>query len=504
MLLRLSTRLLAPRLPALSPPPASASVRTTPPMPKTVLLGGGNAAGYFASELDACGAAHVLKELTIVTDEAVRFWMAGEGGEGGGGCPHGAVSDRVLPPQVTSYERPALSKAFLAPANPARLPGFHTCVGGGGARLEAGWYKEKGVDYRTGARATAVDTAAKTVTLADGSSLPYDTLVVATGARSVDLAADFKVPGADAGGIHYLRNVADGDALYAAIKAAADAHAPVVVVGGGYIGVEVTGMLTLWGIQPTVVFPEDRVLARQLSPASAAFYQAFFTAKGAVFKPGVSATAFDVGADGRVAGVQLSDGTALPAALVIVGAGARPATDLLRGTSVALVDGPPGGVAVDGALRSTSDPSVMAIGDVAAFPAPGGGVERHEHVAHARASARHAARVLAGAAGGDYAYAPFFYSRADAYGLAWTHHGAVTPVAVEWGDRDAAAAAAGAKAVFGTFYLDAGGRVVGAFLEGGAPEDTAAMAAVVKAAPVATPDELAGRGLLFARAFAKM
>lgn len=119
-------------------------------------------------------------------------------------------------------------------------------MGGGGERQEAGWYEERGVTYRVNSKVTAVDAAAKTVALADGTTLPYDTLVVATGARPLDLAADFNVPGADAKGIHYLRNVADADALYAAIQAAAGSGEPVVVVGGGYVGVEVTGMLTLW------------------------------------------------------------------------------------------------------------------------------------------------------------------------------------------------------------------------------------------------------------------
>lgn len=98
-----------------------------------------------------------------------------------------AALSSALPPssnqQVVSYERPALSKAYLFPESPARLPGFHSCVGGGGERQLPEWYAEKGIDYLTGTQVTAVDLAAKKLTAASGEAITFDKLVVATGAR---------------------------------------------------------------------------------------------------------------------------------------------------------------------------------------------------------------------------------------------------------------------------------------------------------------------------------
>ena len=217
------------------PPPTSTSVGT-------LFLGGGNAAGYFAAEYDKIVAADPsLKESAFGGSIAV---VSGE--------------------RSVSYERPALSKGYLFPKSPARLPGFHACVGGGGERQEAAWYEEKGIRYKLGSEATRVDAAARTVTLADGSVFKYHKLVVATGCRPVDLARDLKMPGAAAaeaaeeggGGaappaenVFYLRDVVDADRLYSALEKAAVAAAASaaagsdgsgaarpLVIGGGYIG----------------------------------------------------------------------------------------------------------------------------------------------------------------------------------------------------------------------------------------------------------------------------
>jgi monodehydroascorbate reductase (NADH) len=467
---------------------------------RTVFLGGGNAAGYFASEAVAQGLPP--GDLAIITAEA-----------------------------AVSYERPALSKAYLAPSAPARLPGFHACVGGGGSRQEPAWYAEHGIAYLTQARVTAVDLASRTLTIEGGSPqhagpVAFDRLVVGTGARPVDLDADAHVPGAGLGGIHYLRSVADADALVAAIAHAKAASLPVVVVGGGYIGAETAAGLAGWGLAGgvTVVFPEPHLMARILSPAAASFYEGFYGAKGVTLRQGVSVAGFDEdgGQTGRVGGVRLSDGTSLPAGLVVVGVGARPVTDLLASAGAAVLAGPPGGLAVDAALRSTSHPGlVWAVGDVAAFPgacavgsADPDARLRLEHVNHARASAAHVARALYGSGGGGdeakpYAHTPHFYSRV--FNLSWVAFGSVGPApgveAVDFGGATAAAGAAAAAAdgggasppTFGTFWVRGRTTVVGAFLEGGSPDDVAALKACVEAQPAA-PADLAAQGLAFARA----
>ena len=105
----------------------------------------------------------------------------------------------IHPSQYVSYERPALSKAYLFPENPARLPGFHTCVGGGGDRQAPEWYAEKGVSFLTGTKVTAVDVAAKKLTTASGDTIGYEKLLVATGARVRRLCLPACLPAAPAG-----------------------------------------------------------------------------------------------------------------------------------------------------------------------------------------------------------------------------------------------------------------------------------------------------------------
>lgn len=463
----------------------------------TLFLGGGNAAGYFAAEFE-----NIVSADPTLKDSAFGGSLAIVSGE-----------------EHISYERPALSKAYLAPKSPARLPGFHTCVGGGGERLDSAFYETKGIRYLLGSKATSVDAAAQTVTLADGTVLKYKKLVIATGARPVDLAKDFKMPGAVEGGgapnVLYLRSVADADRLYAALERAGAADAAgsaspgarPLVIGGGYIGLELAAALVNWGLKPVVAFPEDRLLARILTPDAAAFYSKFFQLRGAELRPGVSVKALDKeeGGDGTVASALLSDGTSVATSLVVVGVGARPSTELFEGegSKIAVVKGPPGGVAVDARLRSVSAPegSVWACGDVAAFPKKclhGGAAKgdeeeptRQEHVQHARTSAAFVARdVAAGdsASAPPYSYLPYYYSRI--FDLGWVFYGSQGAESVEFGSRDAEAAARGEKQTFGTFHLeevesdgDLKGKrkkIVGAFLEGGSPEQNAVVKKLVE------------------------
>ncbi|KAL4433983.1 hypothetical protein ABPG75_000424 [Micractinium tetrahymenae] len=418
-----------------------------------VVLGGGNSAGYVA-----------------------QAWVKAGGGKG----KLAIVGDE----QVVSYERPALSKAYLFPENPARLPGFHTCVGGGGDRQPPEWYAEQGIEFLTGTRVTAVDVAAKALTTAGGDTISYGKLVVATGARPVTLA-DFKTPGHDLQGVHVLRNVRDADALLEAIKACKAAGGKAVCVGGGYIGMECAAGLALNGLDVTVVFPEDRLMSRLFTPEIAAFYESFYAEKGIKLLKGDIVTAVE-GEGGKVTAAVLNSGAKLDCSLVLVGVGARPNTDLFAG-QLDMVQGPPGGIVVNGQLQ-TSNPDVYAVGDVAAFPLQltGGNLVRQEHVTCCRLTAAHVVGELLCPGGPAFDYLPFFYSRV--FSLSWQFYGLSEGEVVRHGDP--------ASGKFGAYWVK-DGAVVGAFLEGGSAKENAAIKKAVVARPAA-PSDLAQQGLAFA------
>ena len=418
-----------------------------------VFLGGGNSGGYAARQYVALGGEP--NQLAIITDE----------------------------PYV-AYERPALSKAYLFPEGFARLPGFHACVGGGGERQTPDWYIEHGIEYLTNTRITAADLAAKKLTTASGEDITYIKLIIGTGARPVNLA-DFKTPGADLKGVQYLRNVVDGDALVESIAATKAAGGKVVCIGGGYIGMECAAALAMNDVDVTMVFPESRLMERLLTPELASFYEKFYTDKGIKIIKGALASGFR-GENGAVTHTLLKDGTELESSLVVVGVGARPNVELFTG-QLDLVQGPPGGIKVDSSLR-TSVPDVWAVGDVAAFPQAreGGKHTRQEHVANCRASAAHAVSDLLGRNPGTYDYLPFFYSRI--FNLSWQFYGLSSGEVVHFGDH--------AAGKFGAFWVD-NGRVVGAFLESGSPEEFNAIKKVAVEQPEA-PTDLASEGLSFA------
>ncbi len=334
---------------------------------------------------------------------------------------------------------------------------------------------------------TAVDVAAKALTTAAGDTFTYDALVVATGARPSTFA-DYKTPGADLKGVLYLRNVGDADALLAELAAVKAAGGRVVCVGGGYIGMETAAAISLHGVDVTMIFPEPRLLQRLFTPQMAAFYELYFAAKGVKMVKGGLAAALEGGPDGRVARVVLKSGEKLDADLVVVGVGARPNVELFRG-QLDLLEGPPGGVKTDAHLR-TSAPGVWAVGDVAAYPLAlaGGALQRQEHVANCRASAAHAVTAALTGSDAEYYYVPYFYSRV--YDLSWVFYGLSSGEAVHYGDY-----AEGSRQ-FGAYFVD-GGKVIGAFLEGGSPEDAAALKRLAEARPDA-PADLAEQGLKFA------
>lgn len=240
------------------------------------------------------------------------------------------------------YDRPPLSKQLLAPdgdPETALRP----------YRDEAA-LAELGVTLRLGSPATGVDLAGRTVRVGD-DDVPYDDLVVATGshARTLDLE------GADAAGVVVLRTRDDA----VAVRSALDGGERVVVVGAGFVGLEVASAVRARGAEVVVLEASPQPLARSVGPEAADLLVALTRDSGVDLRTGVSVSAFAT-RDGRVSGVRLDDGTVVEAGLVVVGVGAAPATGWLEGSGLALGDG----VVVDPTLRS-SDPHVWAAGDVA-------------------------------------------------------------------------------------------------------------------------------------------
>ncbi|KAK7392578.1 hypothetical protein VNO78_21021 [Psophocarpus tetragonolobus] len=425
---------------------------------KYIILGGGVAAGYAAREFAKQG----LKpgELAIISKEA-----------------------------VAPYERPALSKAYLFPESPARLPGFHVCVGSGGERLLPEWYTEKGIELVLSTEIVKVDLSAKSLISAGGETFSYQTLIIATGSTVIRLT-DFGVEGADAKNIFYLREVDDADKLYAAIKAKKNGKA--VVVGGGYIGLELSAVLRLNNIDVAMVYPEPWCMPRLFTAGIAAFYEGYYANKGVNIIKGTVAVGFTTNSDGEVKEVKLKDGRVLEADIVVVGVGGRPQTALFKGQ----VEEEKGGIKTDSFFK-TNLSDVYAVGDVATFPLKlYGELRRVEHVDHSRKSAEQAVTAIKAAEDGktveEYDYLPYFYSRS--FDLSWQFYGDNVGDTVLFGDNDPASS----KPKFGTYWIK-DGKVVGAFLEGGTPEENKAIAKVARVQPPAADvDQLAKEGLAFA------
>jgi 3-phenylpropionate/trans-cinnamate dioxygenase ferredoxin reductase component len=274
---------------------------------------------------------------------------------------------------VPPYQRPPLSKAWLKrEADAASL-----------ALRPAAFYPANAITLHLATHATAVDPASRSVTLASGERLGYDHLVLATGARPRLLP----IPGHDLAGVLALRSVADADLLQAALTPGSR----LVVIGGGYIGLEVAASARALGVAVTVVERETRVLARVASQPLSEFFTRAHTANGVHILCDASIAAIE-GAAGHVTGVRLADGTALPCDTVLIGVGAAPDDSLARAAGLACDDG----IVVDLAAR-TSDPRIHAIGDCTRRPLPlYGCTGRLESVPNALEQAKQAAADLCG------------------------------------------------------------------------------------------------------------
>jgi 3-phenylpropionate/trans-cinnamate dioxygenase ferredoxin reductase subunit len=295
------------------------------------------------------------------------------------------------------YERPPLSKGYLLGKEPRESGQVH----------DAAWYAEQHIDLYLGRRATALDTAAHTVTLDDGSQLAYTKLLLATGSRVRTL----DVGGAENDGVYSLRTVGDADKLRAVLKPGVQ----VVVVGAGWIGLETAAAAREHGCTVTVVEVEHLPLQRVLGDEIATVYRDLHLAHGVTFHFGQGVREFG-GLDGHVTDVVLEDGTEIPADVVIVGVGIRPATELAEAAGLALDNG----VAVDERLR-TSDPDVYACGDVASWPSGLAGQRlRVEHWGNALKGGPAAAVSMLGR---DEPYDPVPYFFSDQYDLGMEYAG---------------------------------------------------------------------------------
>ncbi|MFE1405184.1 NAD(P)/FAD-dependent oxidoreductase [Streptomyces sp. NPDC058770] len=257
------------------------------------------------------------------------------------------------------YERPPLSKAYLK----GETDETHLWL-----RPEA-YYARQAIDRVTGT-VVAIDRAARSVRLADGSSYGYGHLVLATGARP----RMPQLPGAGLRGVHTLRTVRDAaalrDALAAAMAGAPGGAARAVVVGAGFIGLEFSAVARESGCEVTVVEALDRPMARVVSARTAAHFTGLHRRRGNRLIYGQGVTAFHDDGHGRVAAVGTADGRRLPADLVLVGIGVVPRTELAEAAGLAVS----GGIVVDAGLL-TGDPCISAIGDCAIFPLSGPGTQ---------------------------------------------------------------------------------------------------------------------------------
>lgn len=316
-----------------------------------VIVGGGLAAARTAEQLRR---AEYTGPLTIVSDET------------------------HLP-----YDRPPLSKEVLR--NPA-----HDVI-----LKPQEFYDDNDITLRLGSAATSVDTAAQTLTLADGSVIGYDDLVIATG------LVPKRIPSfPDLEGIRVLRSLDES----AALRAHAATARRAVIVGAGFIGCEVAASLRQLGVEVVIVEPQPTPLASVLGEQIGALVARLHEAEGVQVRCGVGVAS--VSGTDKVETVVLSDGTELQADMVVVGIGSHPVTGWLDGSGIEVDNG----VVCDGAGR-TSAPHVWAIGDVASWRSEVGHQVRVEHWSNVAEQARALVPALLGReAGAAVTTVPYFWS----------------------------------------------------------------------------------------------
>lgn len=306
------------------------------------------------------------------------------------------------------YERPPLSKDFLA-GKAERTAVFP---------LSADWYARHRVDLQTGVRAVKLDPAGRFVILDDGTAVRYDKLVLATG------SAPRRFPGDP--DVAYLRTLDDSERLRERLGEGRS----LVVVGGGWIGLEVAATARAAGTQVTVIEPQRLPLQSILGDRVGRILADLHRSHGVDLRLGVGVDAIEVdrAPGGRVVA---DDGTSFEADTVLVGIGAQPEVDLAEAAGLAVSDG----IEVDAGLR-TSDEHVYAVGDVAAHDHPQFGRIRIEHWANALNQPAVAAANLLGH-DEQYSRLPYFFSDQYDFGMEYRGHASGEDRVVLRGDPDA-------------------------------------------------------------------
>jgi 3-phenylpropionate/trans-cinnamate dioxygenase ferredoxin reductase component len=318
-----------------------------------VLVGGGHAAAAFVNSVRRAG---FEGRLTLVSDEPV-------------------------PP----YHRPPLSKKYLSDSLPVEQILIRA----------AAWYAEQKVELRLAARAARIERAAACIVLDGGERIGYDRLVLLTCARPRRLPAEI---GGDLHGVLTMRSLADADAMAPNLVAGKR----LLVVGGGYIGLEAAAVASAKGMQVTLLEAAPRILQRVAAAATSDYFRALHAAHGVDIREGVSLRRLR--ADGtRVCGAELETGGTIAADVVLVGIGVLPNVELAQQAGLAIDNG----IAVDAFCR-TSDASILAAGDCCSFEFRGQRI-RLESVQNANDQAAAAAHTIVGKAQ-PYAALPWFWS----------------------------------------------------------------------------------------------
>lgn len=332
---------------------------------KFVIVGGGMVAGYAAKESVELG----MKpgEMAILS------------------------ADTSVP-----YERPPLSKGFLAGKDTEE-----------NIRINPeDFYREHGVEIKLGCLVTAIDSTRKRLSLGSGGGFAFDKLILATGSRPRMLT----IPGAELANVQYLRSLEDSKA----IRQRANGVKRAVVIGGGFIGMEVASVLAQKEIETTMVIREDRVWKQFFTLEMSQFFEGYFAARGVRFVKG--ATLARLKGDGAVEAVQLTDGRAIECDLVVAGIGARPVTELLAQSGIEVGDG----VIVDEYLE-TNTSGISAAGDIANYPDLLFRKRRRvEHWDNAVAQGQHCAKILMGERV-PFKHVPYFFS--DVFDLSYEFWG---------------------------------------------------------------------------------